>query len=173
MSPKVVKISTQISKKNEKWLGDFVKEWYSEITNNYWPEIEVAIKETNEETVHKFVGLFDGLAQRTSGLFVLTDQNMYIRGKPKTGAWTPVWELAKGKNLVVIPLNSIFEIIQKQNVFVLRLKLDYMGGKYIGKLDKVKFEMYQGKEGKEKESKQDLMQRAEELKAYLDSKKSA
>ena len=161
-----------MQKKNEKVEGDIVKEWYSEISNNYWPEIEVAVKEANENVVHKFVGLFDGFAQRTSGLFALTDQNMYIRGKPKTGAWTPVWELAKGKHLVVVPLNSVYEVIQSKNIFVLRVKMDYMGGKYIGKRDKVKFDMYQGKEGKEKESKEEWMKRADELKSFLESKKS-
>ncbi len=150
-----------------------MKEWYSEIINTYMPEVELTLNQKSEKVVHRFVGLFDGLAQRTSGLFVLTDENIYVRGKPKTGAWTPVWELAKGSHLVVIPLNAIYEIIQNKNVFVLRIKLDHLGGKYIGKRDKVKLEVYQGKEGKEKESKEECFKRADELRAYLDSKKTA
>ncbi|MHA1263980.1 MAG: hypothetical protein ACTSRS_01995 [Candidatus Helarchaeota archaeon] len=146
-----------------------MKEWYSDIMNKYWPEIESQLQ-PDETVVHRFVGLWDGFGTRSSGLFVVTNKNLYMRGKPKVGAWTPVYKLASGKQLQILPLDSIYEIIQKKNVFIFRVTLDWMGGKYIGKKDKIKIQVYQGKEGKEKESKDAMMQRVEELKAYLQSK---
>lgn len=149
-----------------------MKEWYSDITSNYWPEIESQIQ-PDETTVYRFVGLWDGFGARASGLFVVTNKNMLFRGKAKLGAWTPIYKVAGGKNIQIVPLDSIFEIIQKKNVFVFRINLDWMGGKYVGRKDKVKIQVYQGKEGKEKESGQDMMARVEEIHGYLKSKMTA
>ena len=145
-----------------------MKEWFIDKINLYMPLIEPYLED--ETIVHRFVGLFDGIGARGSGLFVITEKNIYFRGKPKAGATTFTWQLVKAKEVQHIPIDSIYEFIQKKNKFILKLTLDWMGEKYVGKKDKTVFEMYQGKEGKVKESKEELMKRVMEFKTYIESK---
>ena len=145
--------------------------WYSELVMTYWPEIETLIP-SDEKVMFQFIGVFEGLGSRVSGLCVLTDQKMYIRGKAKAGAWTPVWKLAGAKKVQVYPYDAMYEMIEKGAVKVIfRLKLDYMGEKYIGKTGKVLMAPHQGKEkGLGKEPKEEWIKRVADYKAFIMSK---
>lgn len=151
-----------------------MQEYYSEITNNYFPEIQPLIEEVGGTVVYRFVGTWVGYGARLTGLFVVTDQNLYFRGKMKmtfgSSTMSMISSGTKAKNVFIIPLDAIYELVQKKNEFVLKHKLDYRGGKYIGKRDKIVIAMYQGKEGKSVESKEEWMKRANELKSYLSEK---
>ena len=92
--------------------------WFSKLVAKYWPEIEALIQ-PDETIAFKFIGIFEGLGQRSSGVFVITDKNLYMRGKPKTGAFTPVWKMAGGKKTQVIPLSAMYELIDKKKKFIL------------------------------------------------------
>jgi len=151
-----------------------MQEYYSEITNTHFPDIQPLIEEAGETVVHRFVGTFLGYGVRLSGLYVITDKNLYFRGKMKVTFTSSTWSMAKSgskaKNVFIIPLDSIYELTHKKTEFILKHKLDYMGGKYIGKRDKIVVAMYQGKEGKQVESKEEWLKRADQLKATLSEK---
>ena len=151
-----------------------MKEYYSEIMDKYFPDIKSELELANESVVHRFHGTWVGHGARLSGLFVTSDDKMYFRGKPKmafsSSSWSMMSSAGKAKNVFIVPLNSIYELKASKNKFVLKHTLDYMGGKYVGKKEKVVIEMTQGKEGKEKESKEELIKRSEELNSFLISK---
>jgi len=151
-----------------------MQEYYSDIINANFPEIQPIIDEAGEKVVHRFVGTWLGHGARLTGLFVISDQKLYFRGKMKvtfsSSTYSMISSGTKAKNVFIIPLDAIFEMIQKKNEFVFKHKLDYMGGKYTGKKEKVVIAMYQGKEGNLKESKEEWMKRADELKSYLSTK---
>ena len=136
----------------------------------YWPEIEFSIP-PDEPVVYKFICIFEGMGSRVSGLAVVTNKNLIMRGKPKLGAWTPIWKAAGAKKLQIIPLNSIYEIIDKRSKLIFRLKLDYLGDKYIGKTSKFLLKPHQGKEkGLGKEPKAEWLKRIQDYKTYFASK---
>ena len=144
--------------------------WFSELVSRYWPDLE-AIIPSDEMIQHKFICIFEGLGSRVSGLCVLTDKNLYMRGKPKTGAWTPVWKLAGAKAVQSYPFNAMYELIDKKTKFIIRLNLDFMGGKYIGKKGKFFIAPHQGKEkGIGKEPKAEWLKRLDDYKTFLASK---
>jgi hypothetical protein len=144
--------------------------WYSKLVAKYWPELETAIT-PNETIVYKFICIFEGMGSRVSGLAVLTNENLYMRGKPKSGAWTPVWKLAGAKKFRVIPLDSIYEIIDKRSKLILRLTLDHMGEKYNGKTSKFLLAPHQGKEkGLGKEPKAEWLKRIQDYLTFFRSK---
>ncbi|NVM31615.1 MAG: hypothetical protein HWN65_22450 [Candidatus Helarchaeota archaeon] len=146
--------------------------WFSKLVSKYWPEIETLIP-PDETIQYKFIGIFEGLGSRTSGLYVITDKKIYSRGKPKTGAFTPVWKLAGAKAIQVIPLDAIYELIDKKSKFILRIYLDYMGEKYTGKTGKFLIAPHQGKEkGIGKEPKTEWLNRLNEYKKFIMSKMS-
>ncbi|MFX1296859.1 MAG: hypothetical protein ACFFD2_18630 [Promethearchaeota archaeon] len=144
--------------------------WYSQLVSKYWPEIENTI--TPDETiVYKFICVFEGMGSRVSGLCVITNKNLIMRGKPKAGAWTPVWKLAGAKKFQIIPLDSIYEIIDKKTKLLLRIYLNWKGEQYIGKKTKFIIKPHQGKEkGIGKESKKEWLQRINDYKSFLASK---
>lgn len=144
--------------------------WFSKLVAKYWPEIEALIQ-PDETIAFKFIGIFEGLGQRSSGLFVITDKNLYMRGKPKTGAFTPVWKMAGGKKTQVIPLNAFYEMIDKKTKFIFRIEHDYLGGKYIGKKGKFAMSPHQGKEkGIGKEPKAEWLKRIDDYRTFFASK---
>lgn len=144
-----------------------MKEWYSDIMDTYWPEIEAELK--GEPVVFRFVGLFEGYGKRVSGLFVVTEKTIYVRGKPKVGAFTPMYKLGGAKKVFKVPLAAVFEYYQKKTKFAIKFTLDWMGPKYTGKKDKVVIAVYQGKDGKVKEPKDEWMNRIAELNSFLAS----
>ncbi|MHA1270675.1 MAG: hypothetical protein ACTSPY_12855 [Candidatus Helarchaeota archaeon] len=150
-----------------------MKEFYPEIMEKYMPEIEPFIE--GEEIAMRFVGTWLGGGARLSGLFVVTDKKIYFRGKVKMSAWSSTYSLAssgsKSKHVQMIPIDSIIDLKQKKNQFVITEVLDWMGGKYAGKGKKMKvvIEVAQGKEAGKKESKDELFARCEEFKKHIDS----
>ncbi|HUX99600.1 MAG TPA: hypothetical protein VMV49_08610 [Candidatus Deferrimicrobium sp.] len=151
-----------------------MKEYYTEIMDKFFPDIQSELELANESVVHRFHGTWVGHGARLSGLFVISDNKIYFRGKPKMTFTSSTWSLmssaGKSKNVMIVPFNSIYELKAKKNQFVFKHTLDFMGGKYVGKKEKVVIEMTQGKEGKEKESKEELFKRAEELNSFLIAK---
>jgi len=151
-----------------------MQEWYSDITNKNFPEIQPLIEEAGETIVSRFVGTFLGYGVRLTGLYVITDQKIYFKGKMKVTFSSSAWDMAKSgskaKSVFQIPLDSIYQVVAKKTEFVIKHKLDYKGGKFVGKRDKLVIAMYQGKEGKSKESKEEWLKRADELKSYLNTK---
>ncbi|MHA1310996.1 MAG: hypothetical protein ACTSQO_08710 [Candidatus Helarchaeota archaeon] len=153
-----------------------MKEYYPEIMEKYMPEIEPYLE--GEKVQMRFVGVWLGAGARLSGLFVVTDKKLYFRGKAKMSAWSSTYSLAtsgaKSKHVQMIPLDSIIDLKQKKNKFIITEVLDWMGGKYAGKGKKMKviIEMAQGKENGKKETKDELFARCDELKNYIESKKS-
>ena len=146
--------------------------WFSELVGKYWPEVKAMIP-AGEEVVFKFIGIFEGLGSRTSGLYVITDKNIYARGKPKSGAWTPVWKLAGAKKVQLIPLNAIYEIIDKKSKFIFRIRMDFPGDKYVGKTGKFMMAPHQGKEkGLGKEPKAEWLNRMADYIAFIRKKMS-
>lgn len=153
-----------------------MKEYYPDIMEKYMPEIEPFLE--GEKVVHRFVGVWNGLGAKLSGLYVVTDEKIYFRGKVKMSAWSTTGSLissgSKSKRVHTIPLDSIEQLTQKKTKFIIRENLSWMGGKYEKKNKKTKIviEMSKGKGPDGKESKQELFARANELKEYIDSKRS-
>lgn len=151
-----------------------MQEYYSEIMNRDFPDIKAVMEENSDESVHRFVGTWVGQGARLTGLYVISDSKLYFRGKMKVTFTSSTWSMAtsgaKAKNVFIIPLDQMYELVQKKTDFVIKYKLDYMGGKYIGKREKLVIAMYQGKEGNLKESKEEWMKRADELKAFISPK---
>jgi len=144
--------------------------WFSELVAKYWPDLEGMIP-ADEPIVFKFICLFEGLGSRVSGLCVVTDKTIYIRGKPKTGAFTPVWKLAGAKSVQSYPIDAIYEIVDKKTKLIFRIKHDYLGGKYIGKTGKFLLAPHQGKEkGIGKEPKAEWLKRIDDYRTFFASK---
>ncbi|TFF89380.1 MAG: hypothetical protein EU549_00815 [Promethearchaeota archaeon] len=153
-----------------------MKEFYPEIMEKYMPEIEPHL--AGEKVVHRFVATWVGLGARLSGLCVVSDEKIYFRGKVKMSGRSSTFSLissgSKSKEVHMIPLNAIEQLTQKKNKFIIRENLSWMGGKYEKKNKKTKIviEMSKGKGPDGKESKEELIARANELKEYIDSKRS-
>ncbi len=141
--------------------------WYSELVAKYWSDVEEGL-DSDEKIVYKFISVFEGLGSRVSGLCVLTDRNLIVRGKPKSGAWTPIWKVAGAKKYQEFPLASIYEVIDKRSQLICRIHLDYMGDKHIGKTGKFLLKPHQGKEkGLGKEAKEEWLKRIQDYKNYI------
>ena len=151
-----------------------MQDYYSETVNLYFPEIKLVLEEAGEKVVYRFVGTWVGHGARLTGLYVISDQKLYFKGKMKVTFTSSTYSMissgTKAKNVFMIPLDMIYELTQKKTDFIFKHKLDYMGGKYIGKKEKVIISMYQGKEGKLKESKEEWMKRANDLNSFIRTK---
>lgn len=145
--------------------------WFSELVSKYWPELESLIP-PDETVAYKFIGLFEGLGSRTHGLFVITDKKIYARGTPKARdlLFTSVtlMKLAGSKKFQVIPLESIYEIIDKRKYLIFKIKLDWVDERHIGKRSKFLIRPEPGKEkGLEKESREEWLNRVAEYRFFI------
>jgi len=151
-----------------------MKEYFPEYIEKYMPEIEPYIE--NETVVMRFVGNKAESNTRLTGLFVVTDKNIYFRGKIAATAgmsrYTLIKSGMKSKEVHKIPLDSILSIQQKKNKFVIIEDLSWMGEKYAkkGKKLKIVIEIPKGKDESGKETKEELLKRCEEFNDYIRSK---
>jgi hypothetical protein len=147
-------------------------EWFSEVREKYW-EIIAPYVGADEKIQIQFVGYFESWHAAGVGLFVITDKHIIFRGKGRIRGFGFTGKIPKAKNVQKIPLDALYDLKQKKNKLVLYFKVDFLGEKYVGKRDKLVVEVDRGKEGKQKESKADLMKRVDEIKAYFESVMSA
>ncbi len=143
-------------------------EWFSEVKTKYWEIIKPNIS-SDEIIKLQFVGYFESWDAAGVGLCVITDKNIWFRGKGRIRGFGFTGKLVGAKHVQKIPLNALYDLKQKKNKIILFVKIDFLGEKYTGRTEKITLEVDQGKEGKQKESKADLMNRVEEIKKYFES----
>ena len=126
-----------------------MKEYYSEVMDRHFPSIKACL-EADEQIQMRFVGKHlepsPWAPVLLTGLYVVTDKNLYFCGK--AGFQGGITSSGKSGTVIKIPLNTISYFEVKKNSGTLKYRVDFMGPKYQGKQAKVKFEILRGKEGK-------------------------